>query len=97
MLAKQWLDNARDVMSRIEETQMENIRKAAEVMADSAIGEDFGNRCNGHPYTGNEGHCRDGAHLIPVISQRYRRITKRSASIHDNIRNLKDGFSTGVT
>lgn len=35
MLAKQWLDNARDVMSRIEETQMENIRKAAEVMADS--------------------------------------------------------------
>ena len=35
MLAKQWLDNAREVMSRIEETQMENIRKAAEVMADS--------------------------------------------------------------
>lgn len=35
MLAKQWLENARDVMSRIEETQMENIRKAAEVMADS--------------------------------------------------------------
>lgn len=35
MLAKQWLDNARSVMSRIEETQMENIRKAAEVMADS--------------------------------------------------------------
>jgi uncharacterized phosphosugar-binding protein len=35
MLAKQWLSNARDVMSRIEETQMENIRKAAEVMADS--------------------------------------------------------------
>lgn len=35
MLAKQWLDNARDVMSRIEETQMENIRKAAVVMADS--------------------------------------------------------------
>ncbi len=35
MLAKQWLDNARDVMSRIEETQIENIRKAAEVMADS--------------------------------------------------------------
>ena len=35
MLAKQWLNNARDVMSRIEETQMENIRKAAEVMADS--------------------------------------------------------------
>jgi len=35
MLAKQWLNNARDVMSHIEETQMENIRKAAEVMADS--------------------------------------------------------------
>ena len=35
MLAKQWLNNARDVMSRIEETQMENIQKAAEVMADS--------------------------------------------------------------
>lgn len=35
MLAKQWLNNARDVMSRIEDTQMENIRKAAEVMADS--------------------------------------------------------------
>lgn len=35
MLAKQWLDNARATMSRIEETQMENIRKAAEIMADS--------------------------------------------------------------
>lgn len=35
MLAKQWLENARAVMSQIEETQMENIRKAAEVMADS--------------------------------------------------------------
>ena len=35
MLAKQWLTHARDVMSRIEETQMENIRKAAEVMADT--------------------------------------------------------------
>ena len=35
MLAKQWLDNTRRVMSRIEETQMENIRKAAEIMADS--------------------------------------------------------------
>ena len=35
MLAKQWLNNARDVMSRIEDTQMENIQKAAEVMADS--------------------------------------------------------------
>lgn len=35
MLAKQWLTNARAVMSRIEETQMDTIRKAAEVMADS--------------------------------------------------------------
>src|SRR6267378_1151841 len=35
MLAKEWLNNARDVMSRIEETQMENIRKAAVTMADS--------------------------------------------------------------
>lgn len=35
MLAKQWLNNARDVMARIEETQLDTIRKAAEVMADS--------------------------------------------------------------
>ena len=35
MLAKQWLDNTRATMARIEETQMENIRRAAEVMADS--------------------------------------------------------------
>jgi uncharacterized phosphosugar-binding protein len=35
MLSKQWLNNARDVMTRIEETQMDNIREAAEVMADS--------------------------------------------------------------
>ena len=35
MLATQWLNNARDVMSQIEETQMDNIRKAAEIMADS--------------------------------------------------------------
>ena len=35
MLATQWLNNARDVMTRIEETQMDNIRKAAEIMADS--------------------------------------------------------------
>jgi uncharacterized phosphosugar-binding protein len=35
MLAKEWLKNAREIMSRIEETQMENIRQAAEVMADS--------------------------------------------------------------
>ena len=35
MLAKLWLQNARNVMSRIEETQMENIQLAAKVMADS--------------------------------------------------------------
>jgi len=35
MLAKEWLNNARDVMSKIEDTQIENIKKAAEVMADS--------------------------------------------------------------
>ncbi len=35
MLALEWLGNARDVMNRIEETQMENIRRAAEVMADT--------------------------------------------------------------
>jgi uncharacterized phosphosugar-binding protein len=35
MLAKKWLENARDVMSRIEDTQMDNIQKAAEVMANS--------------------------------------------------------------
>lgn len=35
MLAQQWLNNARGVMTRIEETQMDNIRKAAEIMADS--------------------------------------------------------------
>lgn len=35
MLAKQWLENARAVMSQIEDTQMDNIRKAAEVMADT--------------------------------------------------------------
>jgi uncharacterized phosphosugar-binding protein len=35
MLAKQWLTNARNVMTQIEDTQMDNIRKAAEVMAAS--------------------------------------------------------------
>jgi len=35
MLALEWLSNARDVMSRIEETQLEAIRKAAERMADT--------------------------------------------------------------
>lgn len=35
MLAKQWLTNARNVMTRIEDTQSDNIRKAAEIMANS--------------------------------------------------------------
>ncbi|MBN2280227.1 MAG: sugar isomerase domain-containing protein [Candidatus Marinimicrobia bacterium] len=35
MLAKKWLENAFGVMSKIEQTQMENIQKAAEVMADT--------------------------------------------------------------
>ena len=35
MLALEWLKNARDVMSRIESSQLENIKKAATLMADS--------------------------------------------------------------
>ncbi len=35
MLAQQWLNNARSIMTRIEETQMDNIKKAAEMMADT--------------------------------------------------------------
>lgn len=35
MLAQQWLSNARNVMTQIEETQLDNIRQAATVMADS--------------------------------------------------------------
>lgn len=35
MLALEWLNNARNIMTRIEETQLENIRLAAEAMADS--------------------------------------------------------------
>ena len=35
MLAKQWLNNARDVMSRIEETQLDKIQEAAKAMADT--------------------------------------------------------------
>jgi len=34
-LAKQWLDNTRAVMDRIEKNQMDNIYRAAETMADS--------------------------------------------------------------
>jgi len=35
LLAKEWLKNAREIMDKIEATQMKNIKKAAEVMADS--------------------------------------------------------------
>ena len=35
MLALQWLNNAREIMARIESTQLDNIRKAAEAMADT--------------------------------------------------------------
>lgn len=35
MLALEWSNNAREVMSKIEGTQLENIKKAATVMADS--------------------------------------------------------------
>ena len=35
MLAKQWIENARNVMDQIESTQMKNIKAAAEKMADS--------------------------------------------------------------
>jgi len=35
MLAKKWLENARSIMDKIEETQLENITKAATIMADS--------------------------------------------------------------
>lgn len=35
MLALEWLANARSIMQKIEDTQLENIKKAAEVMADS--------------------------------------------------------------
>ena len=35
MYAKDWLKNAHEIMSTIEETQLENIRKAATIMADS--------------------------------------------------------------
>src|SRR5688500_5614564 len=35
MIAKQWLAEARTVMDKIEETQLDSIRAAAEIMADS--------------------------------------------------------------
>lgn len=39
MLALEWLAKARDVMERIEATQMDNIRRAAAVMADAIAAE----------------------------------------------------------
>lgn len=35
MLAQQWLDNARNIMDKISDTQTDNIKKAAELMADT--------------------------------------------------------------
>ncbi len=35
MLANEWLGNARNVLDAIEQTQMENLRRAAEIMADT--------------------------------------------------------------
>ena len=35
MLALEWLKNARDIMNQIENTQLENIKNAAAIMADS--------------------------------------------------------------
>ena len=35
MLAKTWLQNARSIMDKIEETQMEKIQQAATIMADT--------------------------------------------------------------
>jgi len=39
MLALQWLENTRSVLGRIEETQLENIRSAASLMADTIAAE----------------------------------------------------------
>jgi uncharacterized phosphosugar-binding protein len=39
MLATQWIANAREVMEKIEKTQMENIKNAAAVMADTIAAE----------------------------------------------------------
>lgn len=49
MLAKLWLDNARNIMTRIEETQMDNIHRAAELMADTI-------ECNRWVHTFGCGH-----------------------------------------
>ena len=49
MLAKEWLKNTKEIISCIEETQMENIHRAAEVMADSI-------ECNRWVHTFGCGH-----------------------------------------
>jgi uncharacterized phosphosugar-binding protein len=49
MLATKWLENARGIMALIEKTQMENIRKSAELMADSI-------ECNRWVHTFGCGH-----------------------------------------
>jgi uncharacterized phosphosugar-binding protein len=54
MLALEWLSNTRSIMTRIEETQIENIRKAAEAMADTI-------ECNRWVHTFGCGHA-----TIPV-------------------------------
>lgn len=41
MLLLDWLKNARDIMQKIEDTQLENIKKAAMVMADSIEGNNW--------------------------------------------------------
>lgn len=41
MLALEWLANARSIMQKIEDTQLENIKKAAHVMADSIESENW--------------------------------------------------------
>jgi len=54
MLALEWLSNTRSIMTRIEETQIGNIRKAAEAMADTI-------ECNRWVHTFGCGHA-----TIPV-------------------------------
>ena len=39
MLAKEWITNAKNVMEQIEATQIKNIQKAANIMADSIAAE----------------------------------------------------------
>ncbi len=61
MLAKQWLKNARDIMDRIETTQMDNIHLAATIMADSIA-------------AGRWGHTFGCGHSTLPIEEMYPRI-----------------------